>query len=367
MLHTMELTRGIAKEEFEIFKDYVDKHRNEVTFQTRNGSKLPVLYLETFKEHGLRFCVPYETYDNTGWNGVQMYAEVNFSKLAGFDNPVQLAAQADLPTIHQNFFCLTENAPFLSYFAEQLDFWKVHRVDYAVNCHTPEVDTYLKLLKHGDRVNRRESNTWNACYNPEYRNFYHLVRNSDGKLYYTFNFYDKEAERIDRNKGSEEVDAAKDIMRIEMQCHASKVRDLCSKFKISNVPSSFFNYDICRYVLLDLGVNQIVKDAPFYRRSALIKWITKHTKQERRTRLLQIVDEVNENGGSIYKAKQDKAKFAEDLKVMMNGGRNIITLPDRAELPTLKYSTVGCLASVQTLVRAAIEAETGKIPVISEC
>lgn len=356
MIHTMELTTGLCKEEFRAYKSYVAEHPDEISRQQREGFKNKVIYLETLKDHGIRFCVPNETYD-TGWNGVQMYIKVTFGDLAAFENPIQVSTAADIEVIQKNFTALMSNLPFITEFTAQLDNWKVHRVDYSTNCNTSEVANYLKFLRHGDRVNRRESNKNNAGCSQKYNNLHHPVRNTKGKLFYTFNFYDKQAERIDKKKSQREIDAAKDILRIEMECHADKIKDLRKKFKIPNQATAFFNWDICEYVLLNLGVDQILKDAPFYRRAFVKQWIEENTQGEKQKRLLNYLQQVNGVEGTVYRTKQHNEKMMEDLRILTDNGFNIVTLRDSERTPTLNYSKTGCLPSVQTLVREALELE----------
>lgn len=131
--------------------------------------------------------------------------------------------------------------------------WKVSRIDYAFQFKTPYLQTYLDLLQRG-RVDK-----------------YFTEREYETSVYATantvnLNFYDKYAQVQNKSylKASE-IEAARNVLRLEVQCKADYLQKLRKKFKLAGISvRDFWNVDIAEHVLR-YRIKMLVGDRDFYR------------------------------------------------------------------------------------------------------
>ncbi|MBR3745468.1 MAG: hypothetical protein IKN27_00725 [Selenomonadaceae bacterium] len=131
--------------------------------------------------------------------------------------------------------------------------WMVSRIDYAFQFKTPYLQTYLDLLQRG-RVDKYFSER-------EYETSVYATANT-----VNLNFYDKYAQLQSKSylKASE-IEAAKNILRLEVQCKADYLQKLRKKFKLAGISvRDFWNVDIAEHVLR-YRIKMLVGDRDFYR------------------------------------------------------------------------------------------------------
>ena len=129
------------------------------------------------------------------------------------------------------------NLPFLP----DLDGWKAHRIDFTYNIHTPYVKDYIRLFHKSDLRGftiKKDQHGHRAM--------------KAGSLYInnsavTLNFYDK-ADEMQKAEGGtrhtpEEIQEAKDILRIEVQAGRDKLSGIKRKQEFTSKQITEFMQD----------------------------------------------------------------------------------------------------------------------------
>lgn len=228
--------------------------------------------------------------------------------------------------------------------------WKVTRIDYCVNVRTPYVKEYVKLLRKG-------SVPYFMKY-PEDR--YGRGSRKDGSLYLvgkskivpnrsiTINFYDKQNQLLRKRKNGENwitdgmIEEAKDILRLEVQCHKVKTENLKKSMGISS--KEILNYlspGLCQSII-ELNINRITPYAPYQRKSVAMEKIdaSKHnisTKED----MKRIIEAVAVQHSSVSKVEKSfinnnvmkKSHFKLCIKGLEEMNVNPVTITDTETLP----------------------------------
>ena len=217
-------------------------------------------------------------------------------------NPIKLINKNKLEVIKENdldqvysAFNQVKNKIFIGLPA--LEHWNINRVDYAINIHTDHVKEYIKLFQRADKPSDFEE---------LYCTKYHRRKQLDGSFYLrnksvTINFYDKEDELIKKNFN---IDGAKRLLRLEVQCDKSKINNIKYKkgFDINHVKN---------YLKMDLSeeyikyyYNKTIGLGGYYKLSKAIEMIndSNYTNITKR-RLIDVLQEVNLHR-SIWKARE---------------------------------------------------------------
>lgn len=371
MIHTMTLVKQCTREEFDAFSKYEPKEmynpKQNVIVDVCSDKKTYDTYpaIETLSPYGIKH-IHIREIASDAYNGCYLSVFVNCSQLLQFDNKIQLVTEQNLPLIQEMFDgFLQSELPFLPLFKD----WNTQRVDFAVNCYTENVDQYLKLLQHGDRIktlsadeDKRRKNHLRAMQPQKDGSFYH-VSNA-----YTLNFYSKEDERRNQGCPPEEIEQAKNILRIEVQCNTTKLYQLSQQFNLDGrKPAEFFNFDIAEKVLF-FGLNKIVKDADFHRRKKVLQFIQEKKKLPVKSKalLLDMVDLINTSNRNVYKAREilektqniDADLFRNKLNYLRKHNINAITIPDKHKLVGIDYDSG--LPSLHKLLGIALAEEKSR-------
>ena len=129
--------------------------------------------------------------------------------------------------------------------------WKVSRIDYAFQFKTPYLQTYLDLLQRG-RVD-------NYFTEREYETSVYATANT-----VNLNFYDKYAQLQSKSylKDSE-IESARNILRLEVQCKTDYIQKLRKKFKLGRISvQDLWNVNIAEHVLR-YRIKMLVGDRDF--------------------------------------------------------------------------------------------------------
>ena len=130
--------------------------------------------------------------------------------------------------------------------------FKVKRIDYCFNIKTDHVQTYLDFMTKAF-----------MCVNKRSRKNYAQEKKLKGSVYgktksdydqnerrnYVLNFYDK-TDRLMKLKAKgmkirdEDIEAAKNILRLEVQCGYQLVKQLCQALSIENLFGNLFDYAV---------------------------------------------------------------------------------------------------------------------------
>lgn len=130
--------------------------------------------------------------------------------------------------------------------------FEVKRIDYCFNVKTKHVSTYLDFLSVAfDRVNQgsrinftRENDLEGSVYIKTKSDYKENERRS-----YVLNFYDKTDRLLKQQaKGTriraDDFAAAKDVLRLEVQCAYNLVKQLCERLNIENLFGYLLDYDV---------------------------------------------------------------------------------------------------------------------------
>lgn len=215
--------------------------------------------------------------------------------------------------------------------------WTLSRVDFTIDIRTQYVSQYLDILAHGDHKNKPMYSA-NGLYIPY----------SDRGI--TVNFYSKEAEQQARN--SDAAEQARDVLRLEVECHDKKLITMFSGSHISR--------DLVSLLMVDGGspLIQMVNDTvgkelikisgecDHISKAAAIARITESTGLQNRTKqhLVEILDRVNRKNGSIRLARErwtkdagvSKRTFTERMGVLYRMGINPVCAPSDSPVEPLE-------------------------------
>lgn len=130
--------------------------------------------------------------------------------------------------------------------------FEVKRIDYCFNVKTAHVKDYLGFLSmafermnRGKRVNfTREKNLEGSVYVKTKSDYDENERRN-----YVLNFYDK-TDRLLKQQADgtrikpEDFEAAKDVLRLEVQCGYQLIKQLCERLNIVNLFGCLFDYGV---------------------------------------------------------------------------------------------------------------------------
>ncbi|MBR3746389.1 MAG: hypothetical protein IKN27_05450 [Selenomonadaceae bacterium] len=131
--------------------------------------------------------------------------------------------------------------------------WKVSRIDYAFQFKTQYLRTYLDLLQRG-RID-------NYFREQEYETSVYATANT-----VHLNFYDKYAQLQSKSYlQASEIESARNILRLEVQCKAEYLQKLRKRFKLDGISvRDFWDVDIAEHVLR-YRIKMLVGERDFYR------------------------------------------------------------------------------------------------------
>lgn len=335
MLHTITLYNQINTKQYNQIKDYLYNTSNTQVYKSKRSDTCKTLITHKYKSQGIsRFTLseiilPELTY-------YSVWIKFNPSRILNKDNPHDLMQQADIMRVNDKFSELVKGInPDLP----ELMFWKTDRIDYSVNIITPYVALYVELFQRCNKPSKYYKDLKSEGGKREQRkNSLYLMTKT-----YTINDYDKQAEVIANGGSPEEIEAAKDILRIEVQCKKGKINNL--KKNDDNIISTelynFMDKDLSREVLLKY-YDKTIGSGDFYsfkEASKIIKVDLDLTKSMK-AKLIKHLWYIN-NFKSIHNAKQkfnNNPLFNKYLKLIRGIGENGINpvlIPRRKNIPFL--------------------------------
>ena len=169
-------------------------------------------------------------------------------QLIDHDNIYDLTNFNELPLVRYAFNRLMKS---LSPVLPEFDQWLCHRVDYAVNIKTPYPHIYVNLFQRGHIQKSYQSHIDKML---KYSGSFYL---STKKRNITINFYDKHMQLLNANERSPHprsqnyFNAAKNILRLEVQCRVGKLANLKKKFELDDTtPKSLLQPNIAFDVIM---------------------------------------------------------------------------------------------------------------------
>lgn len=313
----------------EIYKslDILSKHNGVNLYKHGQGYATHALKDKGFTEIILSKFKVSEQYKH---DYMQVTIQLNPTKLLGRDK-VALTKEQDLEEVEKLFNDVIETIHLdLNTFM----YWTLNRIDYAINIKTSYVKEYIELFQRGDipyhfqmqydKSAKTRKQRKGSCY---------LISKST-----IINFYDKFKERLD-NTGKE-VEAAKDILRLEVQCLKSKTNAI--KYKHS-FEMKYLGYYLNEKLSLDIiryYYDKTIGKGDYYKLDKAIEKVnSSNNKPRTKEKLIIVLKEVNSNR-SIWKARQCTSfsveRFNHYLKLIRQLNINPVTMPRRWSINLLE-------------------------------
>lgn len=256
------------------------------------------------------------------YNFMQISIILNPAKLIGF-NKLEVIKINDLEEVKKVF---REKIKEISLNLPRLEHWTINRIDYAINIKTPYAAEYIKLFQRGDKPkNLKELYCSKSKARKQLEGSFYLFNNS-----VTINFYDKENERLKENFN---IDGAKDLLRLEVQCKKTKTNTIKAKNKFDSRLLEHYLSEQVSKQQIKYYYNNTIGTGDYYKLSKAIK-IVEDSKYTPRTKekLIEVLKAINKSR-SIWKAREKSnyncSCFNRYLNQLRALGVNPVTIPCR--------------------------------------
>lgn len=277
-------------------------------------------------------------------------ARVNPSKVIYREKSIDIYKPSDYSIFQDRFNqeIKSFNLPFLP----DLEGWKAHRVDFTYNLQTPHVKEYIRLFHKSDLRGFTIKRDQHGHRSMKAGSLY--INNSA----VTLNFYDKMDEMQKAEGGSrhtpEEIQEAKDILRIEVQAGRDKLSNIKRKQEFTTKQiSEFMTSPGAAEDLVISYAEKVLGSATYHKKPAAITLIN-HSKKQKKTKeqLIAVLDEISKPYRRVDEVRGDHPELEIDKckKILRDMDINLITLD--------KNTKVRELPSIPALLREAIEEET---------
>ena len=355
MIHTYTARINVCRDFYSQFISHQQtklyKERGSVHQTAKNG----LLQEIGIVLYGHKYNVTYERITAAGATEQISYvnyvidARVNPSKVIYRESAIDIYKPSDYEIFQQCFN--NEIKSFNLQFLPPLDGWKAHRVDFTYNIHTPNVKEYIRLMHKADLRGftiKKDQHGHRAM--------------KAGSLYInnsavTLNFYDK-ADEMQKAEGGtrhtqEEIQQAKDILRIEVQAGRDKLSGIKRKQEFTSKQISEFmtSPEAAEDLVIDYAT-KVLGNATYRKKPAAIT-IINHSKKQKRTKdqLIAALEAVSKPYKRIDEVRQEHPDLEIDKtkKILRDLDINLATLD--------KNTKVRELPSIPALLREAIEEE----------
>ena len=276
-------------------------------------------------------------------------ARVNPSKVIYREKSIDIYKPSDYSLFQDRFNheIKSYNLPFLP----PLDGWKAHSVDFTYNIHTPYVKDYIRLFHKSDLRGFTIKKDQHGHRSMKAGSLY--INNSA----VTLNFYDKFDEMQKAEGGTrhtqEEIQQAKDILRIEVQAGRDKLSGIKRKQEFTSKQISEFMTSPEAAEDLVLMYAEKVLGAATYRKKPAAVTLINHSKKHQKTKdqLIAALEAVSKPYKRIDEVRQEHPDLEIDKtkKILRDLDINLATLD--------KNTKVRELPSIPALLREAIEEE----------
>lgn len=356
MIHTYTARIKVCKDFYEQFLSHPStklyKERGSVHQTAKNG----LLQEIGITLYGHKYSITYDRVTAAGATEQISYvnyvidARVNPSKVIYREKSIDIYKPSDY-SIFQNRFnqeIKSFNLPFLP----DLEGWKAHRVDFTYNLQTPHVKEYIRLFHKSDLRGFTIKRDQHGHRSMKAGSLY--INNSA----VTLNFYDKMDEMQKAEGGSrhtpEEIQEAKDILRIEVQAGRDKLSNIKRKQEFTTKQiSEFMTSPGAAEDLVISYAEKVLGSATYHKKPAAITLIN-HSKKQKKTKeqLIAVLDEISKPYRRVDEVRGDHPELEIDKckKILRDMDINLITLD--------KNTKVRELPSIPALLREAIEEET---------
>ena len=358
MIHTYTARINVCKDFYSQFISYPQtklyKERGSVHQTAKNGllSEIGITL------YGHKYNISYDRITSTGaiehisYMQYVIDARVNPSKVIYRESAVDIYKPSDYDIFQQ---CFNEEIRFYTLpFLPPLDGWKAHRVDFTYNIHTPYVKDYIRLMHKADL----------RGFSIKKDQYGHRAMKA-GSLYInnsavTLNFYDKADEMTKAEGGTrhtpEEIQQAKDILRIEVQASRDKLSNIKRKQEFTTKQITEFMQQPEAAEDLVLMYAEKVLGAATYRKKPAAITLINHSKKHQQTKeqLIAAIEAVSKPYRRVdeVRAAHPELNIDKAKKILREMDINIISLD--------KNTKVRELPSIPALLLEEIEEERAR-------
>lgn len=355
MIHTITQRINVCSDFYSQFLSHPQtklyKERGSVHQTAKNGllSEIGITL------YGHKYSITYDRITAAGSTEHISYmqyvidARVNPSKVIYRESAIDIYKPSDYSLFQDRFNqeIKSFNLPFLP----DLSGWKAHRVDFTYNISTPYVKEYIRLMHKADLRGftiKKDQHGHRAM--------------KAGSLYInnsavTLNFYDKFDEMQKAEGGTrhtpEEIQQAKDILRIEVQAGRDKLSGIKRKQEFTSKQiSEFMQQPEAAEDLVLMYASRVLGAATYRKKPAAITLIN-HSKKHQKTKeqLIAAIEAVSQAYQRVDKVRAACPDLEVDKckKILREMDINLVTLD--------KNSKVKELPSIPALLRETIEEE----------
>ena len=355
MIHTFTTRINVCSDFYSQFISHQQTKLYKERSQAHQTAKNGLLSEIGITLYGHKYSITYDRITSTGAAEQISYvnyvidARVNPSKVIYRESSIDIYKPSDYDIFQDRFNeeIKSFNLPFLP----PLSGWKAHRVDFTYNIHTPYVKEYIRLFHKADLRGftvKKDQHGHRAM--------------KAGSLYInnsavTLNFYDKFDEMQKAEGGTrhtpEEIQQAKDILRIEVQAGRDKLSGIKRKQEFTSKQISEFMQDPGAAEDLVLMYAEKVLGGSTYRKKPAAITLINHSKKHQQTKeqLIAAIEAVSQAYQRVDKVRAACPDLEVDKckKILREMDINLVTLD--------KNSKVKELPSIPALLRETIEEE----------
>lgn len=342
---------------------HVDGKGTYSKYQHPNDSTILPLNLKIsyYKEdRGIKWLIRYNTWSNS-FKSYIVEAKINPKLLAGISDYITAATYDDMAAAITNFNLESGRiSPILKTF----DCYALKRIDYCINFYLNELipecnaELVMNLIRRGNIPSYYKEWT-------EYDDTAHRKKSKPDSFYLinpsvNINCYNKYMQLLERSRENEKrglsptlqatLDAAKGIIRFEVQCKYHKTYTLSNRTKASekslhNDYGNLLSHETC-IDIISYYFKKIIKQGDWYTLHYAIRKIESHNYNiQREKRLISALQLVNQCR-SLAKAKtayqgEDLKAFKRTIKDLSELNINPVTIPkewDINYIPNLLYT-----------------------------
>ena len=344
MIHTYTARIKVCKDFYEQFLSHPStklyKERGSVHQTAKNG----LLQEIGITLYGHKYSITYDRVTAAGATEQISYvnyvidARVNPSKVIYREKSIDIYKPSDYSIFQDRFNqeIKSFNLPFLP----DLEGWKAHRVDFTYNLQTPHVKEYIRLFHKSDLRGFTIKRDQHGHRSMKAGSLY--INNSA----VTLNFYDKMDEMQKAEGGSrhtpEEIQEAKDILRIEVQAGRDKLSNIKRKQEFTTKQiSEFMTSPGAAEDLVISYAEKVLGSATYHKKPAAITLIN-HSKKQKKTKeqLIAVLDEISKPYRRVDEVRGDHPELEIDKckKILRDMDINLITpCSGRTSYPASRY------------------------------
>lgn len=334
MFHTLVITQNIIRDEVynQIYKslELISKNNNTVLY----GDEKKGYITHALKDIGFSQITLKKFFIDRKYKYPVKMIEIQLNPTKLLDKDIiELTHEEDLQELEQKF---NDVVAGIHLDLNTFMYWTLRRIDYSINIKTEHVEEYIQLFQRGDIPYR-----FKMMYDKKSKRRKH----KKGSMYLksnsaTINFYNKFDERL--NHTGEEVENARNILRLEVQCSKGKTDALKRKYEFDMKYLYYFlSKEISDYVI-HYYYDKTVGAGNYYKLDKAIKIVEESSlRASTKQKLIELLKDINAKRSlyevkSAFKDRKDRESFNRHIKQLRELGINPVTIPQRWNIDCLE-------------------------------